>query len=160
MENLAPSIIDRLTDASVDASYESYGYSVEELIAAVSRDLEELLNTRQTSRGLCDDLPESQESLLTYGMPDPASLEMLTPRGEHDFLRMVERIIERFEPRVKHVHLVVTQAPDPKRRTISFRIEAHLCVEPTPKVTFEAALETTTGRFKVDHRHLAGATGR
>ncbi|QDU95005.1 type VI secretion system baseplate subunit TssE [Lignipirellula cremea] len=147
---LAPSLIDRLTDASLDNGPSSYGYSLDQLIAAVGRDLEELLNTRQTSAGLCDDLPEAQRSLLTYGLPDPAGIELLTPLGQHTFLRSIEKLIEQFEPRVQHVRLVLTQPPNLQRRSIQFRIEARLRVEPTPRVLFDAALESTTGRFRVN----------
>ena len=45
-----PSLLDRLIDPEADGTTFKHGYSVQQMVAAVYRDLEELLNTRQTAQ--------------------------------------------------------------------------------------------------------------
>ena len=45
--------------------------------------------------------------------------------------------------------MVLDEAGDPRRRSIRYRVEARLNVEPAPDVALEACLELTTGQYAV-----------
>src|SRR5205085_12568928 len=81
---LQPSILDRLIDPESAGTAILVGYDERKMLAAVRRDLEELLNTRQTHVGYNEAharaYPELNRSILTYGLPDLVTLEAITSR--------------------------------------------------------------------------------
>src|SRR5437868_12227268 len=103
---LMPSVIDRLVDVCSRNAPEQPWYDLSQMIAAVQRDMEELLNTRETHQGLCDDLPEVQRSLLTYGLPDIANVDLQGTRQRTALCQAIENAVRRFEPRLRDVKAV------------------------------------------------------
>jgi len=146
---LMPSVLDRLIDPHSQGTAERPWYGVAEVIHAVERDLSDLLNTRQTHQGLCDDLPEVSRSLVAYGLPDLGSLEAATEKQREEIGRDIEELVRRFEPRLKDVRAVLADPGDNRRRTVHFRIEARLNVEPAPDVAFDATLQLPSGEYTV-----------
>ncbi len=147
-DDLMPSVLDRLIIFEREPSPNQAWYDMAQLTEAVRRDVEELLNTRQTHQGLCPGLPETERSIIGYGLPDPGSLEAVTPLQCAEVVRVIESVIRRFEPRLRDVR--VELAPyDPRRRTVEFRVSARLTVEPAPDVVFDTRLELNTGRYSV-----------
>lgn len=144
-----PSIIDRLIDPDSGGTSARRGYGVDEMIEAVLRDLDELLNARQTHAGLPEELAEVRNSIVAYGLPDLTSLNAVTPDQRADIGRILEEVINRFEPRLKDVRASLLDPGDGKTRAVQFRIEARLCVEPAPELAFDTVLELTTGRYSV-----------
>jgi type VI secretion system protein ImpF len=141
-----PSVLDRLLDDDPTRSHEPaprHGHSLQQLIQAVRRDLEHLLNTRQA---LLEDLPaafpEAQRSLLTYGLPDLTALSLQDPHDRTHIRRALEQAITLGEPRLLRVR-VTLETPGQPDQVLHFRIEAFLRVEPAPEpVTFDALLRT------------------
>ena len=79
---LIPSLLDRLIDREPDRSVEpewARAQGVNELRECVKRDLESLLNTRQTRPELVDNTDELATSMLTYGLPDFTSTGKTIP---------------------------------------------------------------------------------
>lgn len=146
---LMPSILDRLIDPESRGTIDQPWYTVHQMMESVRRDLDELLNTRETHQGLCDDYPEIQNSMITYGLPDLTSLRAETPAERAEIGRALEATIARFEPRLRAIRAVLLDADDTKQRTVRYRIEARLCVDPAPDVAFDATLELATGRYSV-----------
>ena len=76
---LMPTVLDRLIDPDSGGTAWRRGYGVEQMVQVVQRDLEDLLNTRQS----CADLPEAfQEvasSIIAFGLPDLTSINAITP---------------------------------------------------------------------------------
>jgi type VI secretion system protein ImpF len=150
---LVPSVFDRLLDDEPGVSYEpvrNRGQSLRELEAAVARDLEALLNTRQET---LDELPneylEVNRSLITYGLPDFTSFSLLSLDDRTRILRSVESAIARFEPRLARVR-VNLDMPRNEDRGLRFRIDALLRVDPAPEaVTFDAVLQLNTQQYVV-----------
>ena len=107
---LMPSVLDRLIDLEPDRSVEpdwAQSQSVQELRDAVKRDLESLLNSRQPRPELVESTEEVASSMLTFGLPDFTSMGM-SGVDEHQTLRLaVERTIERFERRLRHIEVEV-----------------------------------------------------
>ena len=150
---LTPSILDRLIDNEPDRSVEpewARAQGVFELRDTVKRDLESLLNSRQTRPDLADNLDELATSMLTYGLPDFTS----TGGGgieEHDLLRRaVERTIERFEPRLRHVDVTVVPPKSSFERSLHLTINAMLWLDPEPiPISFDTVVQTATGTCEV-----------
>jgi len=146
---LLPSLLDRL-EAAGQASTGAPWYGPAEMAQAVQRDLEELLNTRETHQGLVDDLPEARRSLLTFGLPDLASLDTGSADYQQDLAESIEAAVRFFEPRLTDVRAVPLDTPTPTRPTIRFRIAGKLRLEPAPAVAFDTTLELASGHYSVE----------
>src|SRR3954469_19814831 len=109
-QGLMPSLVDRLIDPDAGGTAARRGYSVEEMVQAVHRDLEELLNTRQTLVGIPQDCAEELRSVVVYGLPDLPSLEAYTAAQRPAIGRVLEGIIARHEPRLKHIKATLLEA--------------------------------------------------
>ncbi len=148
-QGLMPSIIDRLIDPESGGTAWRRGYGVEQMVDAVQRDLEELLNTRQSHHGLPEEYVEVHRSIVAYGLPDLMSLNAVTPQQREEIGRVLEAIIGLFEPRLKEVRVHLVDPGDGKQRTVKFRVDAKLCVDPAPEVAFNTILELATGHYSV-----------
>jgi type VI secretion system protein ImpF len=146
---LMPSILDRLIDPDSAGTAWRHGYGVDQMVEAVQRDLEDLLNTRQSHSGLPEGYEELQNSIVAYGLPELTSLHAHTAGQRAAIGRILETIVARFEPRLRDVSATMVEAGDGKERTVKFRIAARLCVDPAPEVAFDTILELTTGRYSV-----------
>ena len=156
-QSLIPSVFDRLLDDEPTNSREtarSRRQVLRELKQSVGRDLENLLNTRQRWGDLSEAMEELQESLVNYGIPDFTGMNMSIP-SERELLRgVIERVILRFEPRFKSVKVHLLENSDAFDRTLRFRIEGLLQVEPAPEpVVFDSQLEPTTSNFEVKSKN-------
>jgi type VI secretion system protein ImpF len=125
------------------------GYDLDQMLDAVQRDLQDLLETRQTHHGLPEEFTELHRSIFTYGLPDLTSLNAITPQQREEIGRVLEEVISKFEPRLKEVRAFLIDAGDPKQRSLRFRVEARLRVDPAPPVAFETILELTTGKHTI-----------
>ncbi|HTU22164.1 MAG TPA: type VI secretion system baseplate subunit TssE [Gemmataceae bacterium] len=151
-QGLMPSLLDRLIDPEAGGTAWRHGYSVEQMVEAVHRDLEDLLNTRLVNIDIPEDCPETRRSLAGYGLPDLASLQAFTPEQRAEIGRILEATIARFEPRLRDVRATLVNPGETKERTIRFRIDARLCVEPAPEVAFDTILELSTGHSTIERR--------
>ncbi len=150
---LMPSVLDRLIDNDPDHSTEpewARAQGVLELRDTVKRDLESLLNSRQTRPELVDNIDELSTSMLTYGLPDFTSTGGAGVE-EHEMLRRaVVRTIERFEPRLRHVDVTVVPPKSSFERSLHLTISAMLWIDPEPiPVSFDTVVQTATGTCEV-----------
>lgn len=148
-QGLMPSIIDRLIDPDSGGTAWRRGYGLEQMSDAVRRDLEDLLNTRQTVEGLPPEFSETQHSIFTFGLPDLTTMKAVTPQQREEIGRVIESIVAQFEPRLKDIKATMLDPGDVKDRTVRFRIDAKLRVDPAPEVAFDTILELTTGQTQV-----------
>jgi type VI secretion system protein ImpF len=116
---------------------------------AVLRDIEWLLNTRETSAKAPDELTELQNSVYTFGLPDISSMSGDSERARRELVRKVQERLERFEPRLSSVR--VTEAENVgQSRQVRFNVEAllrmDLAMEP---IYFHTVLDPVSGRFNV-----------
>jgi len=148
-QGLVPSMLDRLIDPATAGTAWRRGYGVEQVIATVQRDLEELLNTRPAYDGPAEDFPEVQRSIVAYGLPDLGSFQAHTAQQRSEIGRSLEGAIARFEPRLRDIRASLIDAGDNKTRTVRFRIDARLSVDPAPEVAFETVVELATGHYSV-----------
>jgi type VI secretion system protein ImpF len=148
-QGLMPSIVDRLIDPESAGTQWRHGYGVEQMVEAVQRDLEELLNTRQVVIDVPESFREVNDSIVTYGLPDLASFNAITPQQREEIGRTLEAIVSRFEPRLKDVRASMVPVGNSLERRVQFRVEARLSVDPAPEVAFDTILELSTGHYSV-----------
>jgi type VI secretion system protein ImpF len=147
-----PSLLERLLDGDPASPYDPPGvrvHGVAEMQAAVQRDVEHLLNTRNPHGDLSSDFDEAGQSVLTYGLADCSTLNMSSAADQARLRQLVEHAIRSFEPRLAGVSatLLPVSATD---RSLRMRIEARLLVEPSPEpVSFDVTMPLTTSRSKV-----------
>jgi len=150
---IVPSLLDRLLDDHPDASQEpisSRFQDLREMRAAVARDLESLLNTRQEA---LDEVPaefeEVSRSLLVYGLPDFTAFNLLNPSDLGRLRHPIENTIANFEPRLQRVR-VTMEPPRENERSVRFRTEALMRVDPgTGPVAFDTVLQLGTQQYQV-----------
>jgi type VI secretion system protein ImpF len=148
-QGIMPSVLDRLIDPESSGTGWMRGYSVAQMSEAVQRDLEELLNTRQSHVGLPEEFVELHTSIYGYGLPDLTSLNAVTAQQREEIGRVLEATVALFEPRLRDVRATLVDAGDGKERHVKFRIEARLRMDPAPEVAFDTILELTTGQYQV-----------
>jgi|ERR1700752_275085 len=145
------SILDRLLDYEPGMSSEgpqSRSKNLRALKDAVRRDLEWLLNTRQTPLGV-EALKETSRSVATYGLPDFTNLNPHKLDDQKEIRRQIEDVIELFEPRLESV-VVVFQESYSSERLMHFRINAHLKIDPEPEpITFDTVVQVGSGNYVV-----------
>src|SRR6516165_7012996 len=149
---IAQSLLDRLIDLQPGLSKEtpvSQWEELREFKAAVCRDLSALLNTRRAERDFDPDYEESTNSLLTYGVVDFTSYNLLNGADQEEVRRSIERAIRQFEPRLSRVSVSVIE-PDPLRPVLQFQIEALLDVEPAAEpIVFDVSLHRESRRLAI-----------
>ncbi len=148
-KGLQPSIVDRLLDPESAGNSIITGYTVEKMYQAVRRDLENLLNTLHSYHNFPEQYPETRDSVVTYGLPDLASLESISNEQRTHIGKLIKRAINHFEPRLKTVKVTLLKIDDTARMSVKFKIEARLTVDPAPEVAFDTILDVGTGKYEV-----------
>jgi type VI secretion system protein ImpF len=132
-QNVTLSILDRLIDSNPNARTDAplnRANSMRQLKSALRRDLEWLLNTRQSPEAVGEGTSELRRSLYNYGLPDTTALTT-------------------FEPRLMGVR-VTLEPVTAGSRILRFQIQGLLRVDPAPeRVAFDTVLELTKGEYEV-----------
>jgi type VI secretion system protein ImpF len=149
---ITPSVLDRLLDDRPDESREapaSRQTNLRLLKQSVKRDLEWLLNTRMETDRIPEDLTEVRNSLAAFGLPDFSSWNVRGGGDQETLRRTIEEAVAKFEPRLEGV-IVTLEAMSDVDRTVRFRIDARLRVEPAPEpVTFDSVLQLGNREFSL-----------
>lgn len=153
-KKLRPSILDRLIDNDPDNTVEKDSdqhQKLKELRNSVRRDLENLLNTRFRMVEPADEYTELKKSLLNYGLPDLATINISDKIKQKEFINHLESILIDFEPRFKTVKVNYMENADSLDRSLRFRIDATLYADPSPEVVvFDSILEPVTRTVNVE----------
>jgi type VI secretion system protein ImpF len=150
---LVPTLLDRLLNEgpSGSASTRGDGFTLRGLKEGVRRDLENLLNTRRRWVPWPAEYEELDKSLYSYGIPDFTGMNASSTDDVHQFLRTIESVIRRFEPRFKSVRVILPNNIGEEDRSLRFRIEGMLHAEPAPEpATFDTEMKAGTGTFEVE----------
>ena len=149
------STLDRLIDEDPEVSTEpipSRSQSVRQLKDAVRRDLEWLLNTRRIAVPPDESLKEVNRSVYVYGLPDFTAFSLNSPKDQQKLVRHLQSTVKLFEPRLANVKIVPLEGGPSNTRTLRFRIEGLLLMDPAPEhVSFDTVLELTSGDYEVSH---------
>ncbi|MEZ6136672.1 MAG: type VI secretion system baseplate subunit TssE [Pirellulaceae bacterium] len=148
-EPLRASLLDRLTGSQNHGRFAGR-QSLEQLIESVHRDLEQLLNTRWRVSSWPPSLDELERSLVNYGIPDFAGVNMSSPSERELFREMVEEAIRMHDPRFIKVKVEIVDNRDRMDRTLKFKIDARLRADPDPAdVVFDSQVDPTSHRIEI-----------
>ncbi len=156
-KQLRSSILDRLIDDEPHLQIESEKnkhQQIKEMRQSVRRDLENLLNARYRIVAPPGHLTQLENSLLNYGLPDLATVNTNNIGMRKAFVRDLERILRKFEPRFKSVKVIMQDNSDEVDRTFRFRVHATLYADPAPEtVIFDSVLEPVSRSVNVEETH-------
>ncbi|MBZ5592589.1 MAG: type VI secretion system baseplate subunit TssE [Acidobacteriia bacterium] len=159
-ETVTQSVLERLLDLEPAAKADppqTRSQSVRQLKAALRRDLEWLLNTRQIAGGIPEQFPELEGSLYGYGLPDVSHLSASSVRDRNRLLRMLESTIMAFEPRLRSIKVNLVESGSNSGRQLRFQIEALLLMDPAPElISFDTVLDLSSGEYQVKGEQSAG----
>jgi type VI secretion system protein ImpF len=149
---VTPSVLDRLIDLEPKLSQEptkSRLRTLREFKQLIRRDLEWLLNTRCHIQEAKDSKHELCKSVLSYGLPDFTGVGIRSNTEQMRLTKAVENAIKTYEPRLGNLRITLEPFSDVDK-TIKFRIEAELKVEPAPEpVVFDTVLQLSSASFEV-----------
>lgn len=156
--DLRPSIMDRLIDnepgnrVEVDSGQHQ---KLKDLRQSVRRDLENLFNTRIRLIEPDDKFHHLKRSILNYGLPDLATVNLTNIERRREFIQEMERLLLEFEPRFKSVNVVYVENTNRSERMLRFRIDGTLYADPSPEVVvFDSVLEPVSRNVSVEEsRH-------
>jgi type VI secretion system protein ImpF len=122
------------------------------LKAAVKRDLESLLNTRQPVVDIPQGLKEVQRSILRFGLPD-----FTRERSPDVIAGAIEKTILAFEMRLESVRVVPDRSVRADKKdaphltgSMKFKIVAKLRARPISQpVEYDTVIELTSGRCEI-----------
>ena len=144
-KKLRASLLDRLSDnnpANKSEAEADQHQKLKQLRSSVRHDLEKLLNTRLRVFEPDDEYNELKKSLLSYGLPDLATVNILDKNKKNSFVKDLEILLTEFEPRFKSVTVNCLENADSQDRTLRFRIDATLYADPSPvTIVFDSVLE-------------------
>lgn len=142
------SILDRLI-RSDEPEPKTWEASLKLFKENLLRDLEWLLNTRESGSPATARYPEVERSIYNYGLVDFASMSADVSATPARLMRDIEREIELFEPRLTQVKVYLVE--EGKTRRIQFVIEATARLDPDPEqIEFDSVMEFNSGRFRVE----------
>ena len=152
---LLPSLLDRLLDdrpyQSVEASAQR-SCSLADYKASIVRDLEILVNTRQSLvANELEGFTHLHGTILDYGMPDFISKSVLDPQDRALIQRQLEKAITTGDRRFRSVRVQLL-AQQNGHRMLTFRVDAVLRLQDISRhVSFDAVLQVNTQEYKVQN---------
>jgi type VI secretion system protein ImpF len=146
-------LLDRLIDLDPENRSEapmSRSESLRRLRNAVRRDLEYLLNTTRAPLDIPEGCPESEKSILGYGLPDISGVSLQSSGDEQRLLKGLEASIETFEPRLSRIRVTSADVDSSNKQSLTFHVEALLMIDPAPeRIAFDTVLDITKGAYSV-----------
>ncbi len=126
-------------------------HKLKQLRDSVRRDLENMLNTRFRMVEPSKEYPELKKSLLNYGLPDLATINIFDKIRRQEFIDHLETLLTEFEPRFKSVKISFMENKNTADKTLRFKIDAVLYADPSPEVVvFDSTLEPVTRTVNVE----------
>ena len=152
---LLPSLLDRLLDDLPHQSMEASSQrlcSLADYKASIVRDLEVLVNTRQSLvANELEGFANLGGTILDYGMPDFTSRSVLDPQGRLLMERQLAQAFSVGDRRFRNVRVQLL-AQQTGQRMLTFRVDAVLRLQDiTRQVSFDAVLQVNTQEYKVQN---------
>lgn len=156
--DLRPSIMDRLIDKEPGNQFEvdsGQHQKLKDLRQCVRRDLENLFNTRIRLLEPDDKFHQLKLSILNYGLPDLATVNLTNIEKRREFVQEMERLLLEFEPRFKSVNVIYVENTNRSEGMLRFRIDGTLYADPSPEVVvFDSVLEPVSCNVSIEeNRH-------
>lgn len=157
-ERLQPSLLDRLTDdapGELKERREDRVIDVRRLRDIIQRDLVWLLNTNNHETLIdTEAYPYVAESVVNYGVREVAG-ELSSLERAQNIRAMIQRAIERFEPRIRAGTLEVELRQDlsASEAVINFDIRAEMWAQPMPLELFlRSQVNLATGELNLERK--------
>jgi type VI secretion system protein ImpF len=97
-----------------------------------------------------ESLKEVNRSVYVFGLPDFTAYSLRSPQDQAKLVRYLHSTVKLFEPRLSNVRVVSLEETASAARTLRFRIEGLLMMDPAPeRVSFDTVLELTRGEYEV-----------
>jgi type VI secretion system protein ImpF len=153
-KEIQPSILDRLIDKDphnkIDIRMTNSQY-LRDLKISVRRDLINLLNTRYRMKSPPEHYKNLEKSLVDYGLPDLATVNVVNIEKKRIFVKKLEEILSKYEPRFKSVKVKYIENKDKDDRSLRFRIDAMLYADPAPEIiVFDSVLDPVDRKVTVE----------
>ena len=153
-KKLRPSILDRLIDNEPNLAENpqvDQHQQLKELRNSVLRDLINLLNTRIRIIQPDDEYRELNLSLLNYGLPDLATVNISDKIKRKAFTERLESLLMNFESRFKSISVNYLENADILDRTLRFRMDATLYADPSPEIViFDSVLDPVSHSVNIE----------
>lgn len=150
-DDLRDSVLDRLTQPDTGRGGD-LRIGFRDLLQAVRRDIEWLLNTKRVQLFDLEHLPETASSIVNYGLPDFSHYTGSSLADCQQICGLITQTLRRFEPRLAPNSIRVEHVPGVERigTQSRFRIHALLHVDPVKEqVVFDTEIEMDTGSVQV-----------
>lgn len=146
------SLLDRLIAPEQPGSGEPvrhYATTFRELKAAVCRDLENLLNTKNFVFSGCQEFGELSRSLYVYGLRDFTSSNPRSPALRQQLRQELEKVIKRFEPRLHNITVRI-QDSGGNERNLRLKITGLLYADHVAEpVTFDTIFDVNSCEYSI-----------
>lgn len=147
---LSASLLDRLIEGEGGDRTSGAPPRLADVKQSVRRDMEMLLNSHRLCAWPEGDLPELEQSVVNYGIPDFTGLDLATEEQRDALVRRIEETITRFEPRFLAVEVTRLTNADDLDRTLRLRIEALMHADPAPEpLVLNSQFDPTSSTFSV-----------
>ncbi|WDP92876.1 MAG: type VI secretion system baseplate subunit TssE [Desulfobacter sp.] len=150
--NLTASLLDRLLDNDPKSGREPAQFRViseKQILDAVVRDIENLLNTRCSPIRIPVAFTHLRKSVIRYGIRDFSTENPETSLARQKLCKEIEAAISIFEPRLKRP-VVRLETEAQKNRRVYFRISGILVIEPLSEpVSFDTFFDLNRGRYVI-----------
>ncbi len=121
---------------------------IEGLQNDIRNNLENVLNARTTSVQWPAHLKHIEQSILGYGMKDFSHRHFGNKQRQKQLCQEIKLLINRYEPRLKNIHVNALDNDIEVERVLNLRIEAMIDLTPTPvPAVFESCLDVTHYSF-------------
>ena len=142
---LRPSLFDKLIDLDPHRPTEielSRRVRLEAIKLSIKRDLINLLNTRYKVVSPPEKTKNIESSILNYGLPDLATININSLEKRKKFTRELEQILKNYEPRFSFVKVSYQENRIKTDRTLRFRIDSTIFIEEKNEaLVFDSILE-------------------
>ena len=92
-----------------------------------------------------------ETSILNYGLPDLATVNIADIEKKKAFTKHLEKVLRDYEPRFKSVKVNHITNKDNTDRTLRFRIDATLYADPAPEIViFDSVLDPVSRTVNVE----------
>lgn len=152
-QELLPSVVDRLIMPAKTrgANIGDSNATMKEVKAAIRRDLENLLNSRRRFELGARKLDAKDLTIVNYGIPDFTGASFSTEDEQELLVKEIRKIILAYEKRFKSIKIVERKGLDSMDRTVRFRIEAELRVEPAVEpLIFDTHIDPVSRELSVE----------
>lgn len=150
-EVLRHSVLQRLVQA-IPGQEDDIRIGFRDLLQAVRRDIEWLLNSKRVLTDDLENFPEAKRSILNYGLPDFSHYSGSSPADCTHICELISQTLQRFEPRLAPSSIRVVHVGDDERvdTQTRFRIHGLLHVDPVREpVVFDTEIEMNSGSVQI-----------